>query len=109
MIIVRYNGSMENNQPNNNQINYPQITEKLVQLASDGGWRRKKTKENLLMPIKDILLSLREQKVPYAQIAITLEEGGISISEATLRSCINKWPKPKAKRSSSVKEPVKNL
>ena len=66
-------------------IDFETIGKKLLGLAENGGFGRKKTVAHLLDKVREALLKARDSGAGIAALAAFLRENGIPVGEATLR------------------------
>jgi hypothetical protein len=66
-------------------IDFQAVTEKLDNLSASGSRKRRKSVTDLLDKVRPALLRARQNKVSLAALTASLQESGLSVSEATLR------------------------
>lgn len=66
-------------------IDFETVAEKLDRLSASGSPKRQRSVTDLLDKVQPALLRARQNKVSLAALTASLQESGISVSEATLR------------------------
>lgn len=66
-------------------IDFQAVTEKLDHLSANGPRKRQSSVTDLLDKVRPALLRARQNKVSLVALTASLQESGLSVSEATLR------------------------
>jgi hypothetical protein len=87
------------------KIDFESVTQKLDNLSTSGGLKRRKKVSDLLDKVKPALLRARENKVSLQSLTEFLNSSGIPVSEPTLRHYLNLEKRGGKRRTNRPRKP----